>query len=85
MQENQEETNSEQRELADIGIRRIQPSVVEPLHILLNKGVTKWVISKRVGVTWRTVRYWEQGFSEPKEFNMKALWDLVDEVNEAGG
>ena len=46
---------------------------------LLDKGMTKWKISKTVGVSWRTVRFWEQGFMTPNEENLKKLIQLEKE------
>lgn len=46
---------------------------------LLRSGISKWEISRKVGVQWKTVRYWEQGFTEPTEENMRKLEELNNE------
>ena len=50
---------------------------MDMLKKLKNKGLTKWKISKMIGVSWHTIHMWERGVFKP---NKKHLEDLEKAV-----
>lgn len=56
---------------------RIEPK--EMIDALVEMGVTKWKISKTVGVHWNTVRNWEKGFMTPTPENADKIWEMLVE------
>lgn len=45
-----------------------------------DKGMTKWRISKNVGVSWKTVHSWHKGFSKPNNEHLYKLEELLNSL-----
>lgn len=43
----------------------------------LRKHITKWKISKELGVSWQSVHAWEKGISKPTKEHEAALVELA--------
>lgn len=43
------------------------------INDLVDSGMTKWEMSKRLGVTWNTLNNWHMGRYEPLPENMEEL------------
>ena len=43
---------------------------------LIVRKITKWRISKALGVHWNTVRNWELGKFEAKDFHLEKLREI---------
>lgn len=57
----------------------MKASIPEIIEGLINAGLSKYKMAKRLGVSWRTLRYWQLGKWEPKAENVKALEALAKE------
>ena len=47
---------------------------------LKEKGLSKWKIAKKVGVSWQTVHMWEKGTFKPKGVRLKSLNSLAKKM-----
>ena len=45
----------------------------------LKKKMTKWRISRELGVSWQAVHAWERGFSKPTPAHQEKLEALLNE------
>lgn len=52
-------------------------TIIELIKKLRDKKITKWKISKHVGVSWNTVNMWEKGAFKPSDDKIKKITELL--------
>lgn len=51
----------------------------EMIDELLRRGVSKYKIAKKVGVSWNTVQLWHKGIYQPRVEHLEKLKELLNE------
>jgi transcriptional regulator with XRE-family HTH domain len=69
------------KETLYVGLVKIEPTLIETLLLLRRrKGWTQAECAKKLSVSSRTLRAWEDGQNKPKPLTMKAIETFIQET-----
>jgi hypothetical protein len=58
-------------------------TAVEIIKELLDSGITKWTIKKKLRVHWNTINQWSKGNFQPTKEHMNGLIALLMETRQS--